>query len=305
MRVRLQHRREEHAVHELPADGAKNGGAHIFTQTKVEWIQKLDGGGWRIHGSYVKNLLEQEKFTLDAKNVILSAGSVNSTEILLRSEMEGLKLSPALGTRFSGNGNFFGLAYNADHAVNVLGYGTKRKPSGDEAPYSGPTIVGAIRYSNLPASTRIRDRGSRVSKRRIAAAQTFFTGLIGQDTDTGDEADERARVVRDFFGTNRYQPDGALNHTMLYLVTGPDDARGTMITPGSSATAGMSIEWDNAGRQILFTRMNEELRRHARTLGGTFVSNPFWSVLDMRRLMTVHPLGRLPHGRGPLSRRHR
>ena len=28
----------------------------------------------------------------------------------------------------------------------------------------------------------------------------------------------------------------------------------------------MTIEWDKAGQQIVFTRMNEELRRHARAL---------------------------------------
>ena len=31
---------------------AKNG-ADIFTQTKVEWIEKLSDGGWRIHGQHV------------------------------------------------------------------------------------------------------------------------------------------------------------------------------------------------------------------------------------------------------------
>ncbi|MEI9973764.1 MAG: hypothetical protein WDO73_17950 [Ignavibacteriota bacterium] len=48
---------------------------------------------------------------MDATQVVLSAGSLNSTEILLRSEAQGLSVSPVLGTRFSGNGDFFGLAY--------------------------------------------------------------------------------------------------------------------------------------------------------------------------------------------------
>ncbi len=106
---------------------AAKAGATIFTQTKVEWLEKLacgrladprearrqdDGGG--------------DAFTLDAGEVILSAGSLNSTEILLRSEMHGLSVSPALGTKFSGNGDFFGLAYNGDMQTNVLGYALGR-----------------------------------------------------------------------------------------------------------------------------------------------------------------------------------
>src|ERR1035441_8476180 len=90
---------------------ARNAGATIFTQAKVEWLEKLPGGGWRIHGQYVTGPGASQDFTLDAGEAVLSAGSLNSTEILLRSEMHGLSVSPALGTKFSGNGDFFGLAY--------------------------------------------------------------------------------------------------------------------------------------------------------------------------------------------------
>src|SRR3954469_7433598 len=122
---------------------AKNG-ADIFTQTKVEWIEKLSSGGWRIHGQHVTSLVAKESFTLDAANVILAAGSINSTEILLRSEMHGLKVAPSLGTGFSGNGDFFGLAYNGDSETDILGYGrTQPQSSGAAAP--GPSIVASVR----------------------------------------------------------------------------------------------------------------------------------------------------------------
>jgi len=38
------------AMNYLPM--AKNAGAEIFTQAKVEWIEKLAGGGWKIHGKH-------------------------------------------------------------------------------------------------------------------------------------------------------------------------------------------------------------------------------------------------------------
>ena len=104
----------------LPMAG--HAGVTVITQTKVEWLEKLAAGGWRIHGRHVNDDGSGNEFTLDAGEVILSAGSLNSTEILLRSEMHGLSVSPALGTKFSGNGDFFGLAYNGDMQTDVLGY---------------------------------------------------------------------------------------------------------------------------------------------------------------------------------------
>jgi hypothetical protein len=46
----------------------------------------------------------------------------------------------------------------------------------------------------------------------------------------------------------------------------------------------------------VFTRLNEELRRHARALGASFISNPLWSFMDIRHLMTAHPVGGCPLG---------
>jgi cholesterol oxidase len=95
---------------------ARNAGAEIYTQINVEWVEKLASGGWRIHGR-AREGRREKKFSLDARNVVLAAGSLNSTEILLRSEMHGLKVSHRLGSGFSGNGDFFAFAYNFDHIV--------------------------------------------------------------------------------------------------------------------------------------------------------------------------------------------
>ena len=42
--------------------------------------------------------------------------------------------------------------------------------------------------------------------------------------------------------------------------------------------------------------MNEEMRRHARALRGNFISNPTWSIFNLRHLITAHPLGGCPMG---------
>lgn len=277
---------------------ARNAGAEIFTQTKVEWIEKLNSGGWRIHGRHYEGS-HNESFTLDARNVILAAGSINSTEVLLRSEMHGLSVSPALGTGFSGNGDFFGLAYNGDYETDVLGYGTKRTAQPGDSRPPGPSIVGLIRYNGAaPVQQRIAVEDFSFPTAYVLGAKAAFAALRGDDTDVGDENAERQRILTDFDPTRQYALHGALNHTMLYLVMGQDNARGTMVfeAPWFERDGRMKIEWDQVGQQVVFTRMNEELRRHARALGASFISNPTWNVFRTRHLVTAHPLGGCPMG---------
>jgi cholesterol oxidase len=273
----------------------------ILTQTKVEWVEKLSTGGWRIHGKHVEGLA-QESFTLDAQNVILSAGSVNTTEILLRSEARGLKVSPALGTGFSGNGDFFGLAYNGEVSIDSLGYGKRTPKDGDSRP-PGPSIVAAVRYNpTAPNEQRIAIEDFSFPSAYVQAAKSVFAAIRGEPTVAGDESSHNRRIQTDAASVLNqslaYNRDGALNHTMLYLVMGLDDARGTMNFSANAfePDGSMTIEWDKVGQQIVFTRMNQELRRHARALGASFISNPTWSVFNTGHLITAHPLGGCPIG---------
>ena len=277
---------------------ASNAGAEIYTQTKVEWVEKLDSGGWRVHGVRQRTATSSEKFEIDARNVILSAGAINSTEILLRSSnLHGLTLSPTIGTKFGGNGDFFGIAYNGDQTTQVLGFGTQAaRPVPVPAP--GPTITAAMRYRNGDLGKLFTVEDLSFAKAYVQGAQLAFSALGGEDTDVGDEAAERARVARDIFQLERYHPDGALNHTMLYLCMGIDDAGGYFRweRPPFERDGRVSVSWPGAGRQKIFTLINEELKRHARSLGGSFLANPLWSFLNIRRLVTAHPLGGCPMG---------
>src|SRR5262249_17029979 len=146
---------------------------------------------------------------------------------------------------------------------------------GDSRP-PGPSIVGLIRYNGTaPIRQRIAVEDFSFPSAYVLGAKAAFAALRGEDTDIGDEEAERQRILTDFDPTRKYAADGALNHTMLYLVMGQDDARGTMVfdAPWFERDGRMKIEWDQVGQQIVFTRMNEELRRHARALGASFISN--------------------------------
>ena len=71
---------------------------------------------------------------------------------------------------------------------------------------------------------------------------------------------------------------------------------GAFEKPFTEPDGRIKISWDQAGQQQIFTRMNEELRRHAHALSASFISNPTWSFFNLRHLITAHPLGGCPMG---------
>jgi cholesterol oxidase len=211
--------------------------------------------------------------------------------------MRGLSLSPRVGSGFSGNGDFFGIAYNGDHRTNVCGFGNH--PDSPRASFRpGPTIVAAIRYpgERLEHSMLIEDLsfpGGYVDGARLALAL-----LRGADTDPGDEAEEARRVRRDLAPFVPVHADGALNRTMLYLCMGFDDARGAIVLEATplQPDGRVKVHWRDVGTQAAFNQLNDELKQHARALGASFIPSPLWALFDLRPLLTAHPLGGCPIG---------
>lgn len=269
---------------------AKAKGAEIFTRVEVRHLERAPGGGYDVYyrcndGTY------GEVNKLRARSVVLSAGTLGSTEILLRSAAQGLPLSGRLGQGFSGNGDYLGLAYNTNFRTDVLGFGNR--PGSERAEVRpGPTIVTAIQY----------DRGKPVAERiTVEDFTTFPSGLVdtfrralpalaltGKDTDwtLRDEVGEAKRVGLDLLGWN---PDGASNHSMVYLVMAIDNCRGRMVLDEKNK---LRIRWPGLNEDPIFARIHEELVEHARALGGTYVHlgrfNP-WKL--SQNLITAHPMG--------------
>jgi hypothetical protein len=132
----------------------------------------------------------------------------------------------------------------------------------------------------------------------VRGAQLTFQLIPAVDTKPGNELEEFARKMRDFSGANVYDPDGALNHTMMYLCMGIDDQQGYFKweRPATERDGRVTVMWPGVGRQPIFGMINEEIRRHARREGASFMENPIWSFLNLRRLITAHPLGGCPMG---------
>jgi hypothetical protein len=93
---------------------AWNWGAEMFCECEVRYIKKAPSGEGYIvyfawHGSKrgaFKTYVYEDLMWVHAKKcVFLGAGSLGTTEILLRSKEMGLKVSDTVGTGMSGNGD--------------------------------------------------------------------------------------------------------------------------------------------------------------------------------------------------------
>jgi cholesterol oxidase len=267
---------------------AKQLGAQIFTQLEVDYLVKAPDGGYWVHYRYHPGHGGLPKpGVLRASAVVLAAGVLGSTEILLRSRAYGLSLSAALGHYFSGNGDVLGAGYNNDQQTDILGFGNFQD---DRAQIRvGPTILSMADYrAQRPREARfIIEEGA--IPRALVDTSRYKIPLLnltkGQDTDSGDAIEEARRVGRDL---QRYDPRGALNHSMIYLGVGYDGADGTLVLDHRGR---VRLLWGNAPDQPLIHTIDAEMKGHTAALGGTYILNPRWHQSLGSNLITVHPLG--------------
>jgi cholesterol oxidase len=282
---------------------AWHAGADIRTRHEVRSFEPREGGGYAI--DYVIHDPESEgvetdtraldRHTMTADRLVLSAGTLGTTYLMLKNRAAFPNLSPALGTRFGGNGD---LLTFARHCMKD-GPDGKKVPRVLDAAHA-PVITSAIRVPDA------LDGGEGRGFYLEDAGQPEFVSWILQlldaprsaweqipnlvrlagdfithrDTDVGDE-------VSDLIG------DTAESGGFLPLLgMGRDIPEGIMSLHGEG---GLAIDWKkNAGSKPYFDRVRAVSEQVAHELGGTFLDNPIWLL---SRVVTVHALGGCPMGR--------
>lgn len=268
---------------------AKSFGARIFVQCDVQHLARRDGL-WDVHFQQLETGAEPVGATrrLRARAVIVGAGVMGTTGILLRSRALGLSLSAVLGARFSGNGDAIAFAYDCARrldTVGVAGGGGARHPT-------GATILGVIdrRGGRALHDGLIMEEGAFPSGTGGILRKLLegVAAVSGRDTRHGFGHKLRAWLdcARDFFGVDTAQ--GALNRTLLFLLMGHDGADGTVELDGRGRTR---IRWPDLHRRPLFAAENALASEVTTALGGTFLKDPLDSWVFLNNLITVHPLG--------------
>jgi cholesterol oxidase len=267
-------------------------GAEIFCEAPVRTVRPASGGAaWIVTfdtpGDGRQRLGAPASFVF-ADVVVLAAGTLGSTEILMRSRTEGLAVSPRLGSRFSGNGDVMAFAYDAE--VPVRGIGTGRRHPTPETSV-GPCITGMV---DLTAD---RSRALLVEEGAIPGAlRPLMPAAFAVASEAGGGGGPMA-FARRVWRRLRRNParrlawrGGAADDTLTYLVMSDDAGDGRLRLEGDT----VRVDWAGAGDRPVFDRNAEVLQKMSASLGATFVGNPLSTPVFNESLVTVHPLGGCP-----------
>ena len=267
---------------------AWNHGAEIYTQVAVRHLERRNNR-WVVHYHLLNSGREQfdaPTMFVTADLVILGAGTLGSTEILLRSQAMGLSVSERVGHRFTGNGDVLGFGYNTDQVIDGIGFGA-RPPEGREP--VGPCISGLIDLRLRPdvESGMVIEEGSIPGALAafLPAALAAGAKLAEQSGGVAGNVEQKARELASFV---RGAYHGAVRRSQTYLVMTHDDGEGRIVLDGHDH---VRIDWPGVGRQPIFQQVDQRLREATHALGGTYVPNPLWTELMTHPLTSVHPLG--------------
>ena len=251
---------------------AHKSGAHIFTQTKVTFIEKCEGG-WLVHYHSFdkKGRPLKEHSHIKAANVVLAAGTLGSTAILLRSRDKGLALSKRLGENFTANGDIIAFGYDADCAVNAIGVG---HPAKVEIEPVGASVSGHIDYpdeDNLENQLMVEE-GVMPSSLGPLMPVMFLPG--------GRLAGALKALIRGVY-------NGPLSRTQTFFAVSHDSAAGKIRLEGEKIV----IDWPDVNEEPVYQRVDEMLTKITGAIGGKYIKNPLAESMMGNTHATAHPLG--------------
>ncbi|TDW96753.1 GMC family oxidoreductase N-terminal domain-containing protein [Dinghuibacter silviterrae] len=263
---------------------AYNHGAEIFCGVAVSHIVPPAAGtadAWTVYYDVFntgRDLFHAPPLFTRARVVIVSAGTLGSTEILLRSREKGLQLSDTLGTHFTGNGDVLGFSYNCKEPINGIGLGNH------EGEPVGPCITSLVdmRHREVLTDGMTFEEGS-IPAPIASVVNTAMLGLAGLDPRHDWFREKKQEAISLLEGPYK----GATNRMQTYLVMTHDDGNGTMTLRDNR----LAISWPGVGQQPIFQKVNDALKTSTEALQGEFIRDVVWNKFFHYELVTVHPLG--------------
>ncbi|KFY80605.1 hypothetical protein V499_00576 [Pseudogymnoascus sp. VKM F-103] len=272
---------------------AWNWGAEMFCECEVRYIKEHPDEGYIVYfawhgsgrGAFTEHLHEDLMWVHAKKCVFLGAGSLGTTEILLRSKAMGLSTSSTLGTGMSGNGDILAFGYNCNENVNAIG---REFPS----PYHpiGPTIAGIIdcrEGHENPLDGFVIEEGA-IPKALAPLFQVMLElmpGTAHHDVSLiGNVRSKLASIGSHILGP--YYQKGSVEKTMVYLVMSHDSNQAILSLKNDKPL----LKFLGVGRSDHVEYLNDILAQATSAVGGTFVNSPFYAALGKQEI-TVHPIG--------------
>jgi len=282
---------------------AKRLGACIRTLAQVETIApRASGKGYDV--TYIahdlankgRKLSKQERLmrpriSLSCDRLVLAAGTMGTTFLLMSNRDNFPNLSPALGTRYSTNGDDLAFFLHAEKELK---------------PDFGPVITTAVRYPDTLDGNGDVGRGFYVEDggnpylfswmaelsgvlgliwRLVRFVWIRVKYLLGLSTTT-DMGHQIARLI----GTCTNS-----SHAMPILAMGRDIPSGHFTLKNGV----LDCDWNRKRSRGYYHRLTRELRKFARGMKAKYLENPFSRLKPFEQVLTAHPLGGCPMGRTP------
>lgn len=259
-------------------------GVELFTGIEGLRVEPTDDGRWRVVTRRTGEKGANETAVI-ARQVVVSAGTLGSNGILLRSSQAGLQMSTRLGKNFSGNGDNFGIAYNTDMQTDTQTWATTDGP-----PRSllacGPSITAAMRFGADQSDLRKRFTVQDLSLPR-ALIDSFRFGLMGLAA-TSYRDYRKAKLDR-WRRDITFNTDGAMNHSLGFLIMVHDNSDGELVLRKNGT---VKVDWPGAPTELVYKDVDAVMRPAVEAIGGTYIKNPRWDKRFLgKHLITAHPMG--------------
>jgi cholesterol oxidase len=280
---------------------AERAGAEIHSRRNVVAIER-NGADHPIHSNGYTIVFDDVRWRpmegrISARRLILAAGALGSTELLLRAK-NGFRrgrrgqpslpgLSDRLGSCFSGNGDFGAMATRTGQEI---------------LPTVGPSITATIDFGDALGGHGflIEDGGIpdvlRAQLRRLPGGLAVWSRILRAAKTLWHGSDDRALAE----ALARWLDPDAISDALPFLVMGHDAADGRMELDDEGR---LTLHWPHEASMPLFRLIEATVRRVSEApapgLDGNTAFSPSWAL--KRHLVTVHPLGGCPMGEDAAS----
>ena len=242
-------------------------GATVLCESRAQSISKTESG-WEI---VVQDLSKAgASRRIEAPIVVLAAGTLGTTELLLRAQQRGLELSAKLGEKFSANGDDFVFASNLDEPVNAVATGFPSQAPRGTAPV-GPHSMALIDLGDEHGPVWVHDGTMLTVLAALAPLESLVHLHVG----------EALRLWKQgMYGDE-------LSRSLILYVVAHDDASGRLRLQNDHVI----VDWPSYSNAPERVRAEQKVKAMIESMGGVFNPNPFAMTAFGGNRIIAHPLG--------------
>jgi cholesterol oxidase len=242
-------------------------GAAVLCESRAQSISKTESG-WEI---VVQDLSKSSASRrIEAPIVVLAAGTLGTTELLLRAQQHGLQLSAKLGEKFSANGDDLVFADKLDEPVNAIATGfPPQAPRG--TPPVGPHSMAMIDLGDEHGPVWVHDGTMMALMAALAPLENLLKLKVWS----------ALRLLKQGI----YGDD--MSRSQLLYVVAHDDASGRLRLQNNRVV----VDWPGYSDAPERVRAEQKVKAMIESMGGVFVGNPFAMTAFGGNRIIAHPLG--------------